>query len=50
MENEKRLNSFDWFEWQGKELHGAAAKEFAKALGLKNKDGSIMAISGIYKK
>lgn len=48
-ENLERLNSFKWSDYSGLELFGESAKEFSKSLGLKNKDYSTMAISGIYK-
>lgn len=49
-ENEERLNMFDWACWLEKEIYGDAVKEFSASLGLKNKDYSTMAISGIFKK
>lgn len=49
-ENAERIESFDWDSWSGKELFGQAAKDFSSELGLKNKDGSSMALSGIFKK
>ncbi|MCI8450919.1 MAG: DEAD/DEAH box helicase family protein [Eggerthellaceae bacterium] len=48
-ENEERIAGFDFAPWAGVELYGDAADEFRNALGLRNKDESIMAMSGIYK-
>ena len=48
LENQERIDSFNWSDYSGIELFGNSAKEFSNLLDLKNKDYSTMAISGIY--
>lgn len=49
-ENKERIAMFDWGKWSGKELFGEMAEQFKQEIGLKNKDYSLMAVSGIYKR
>ena len=48
-ENKERIAMFDWEKWSGKELFGETAEQFKQEIQLKNKDYSLMAVSGIYK-
>lgn len=48
-ENKERLAMFDWVKWGGKELFGEMTEQFKQEIQLKNKDYSLMAVSGIYK-
>lgn len=47
--NRERIVNFDWEKWSGVELYGETAEQFKQEIGLKNKDYSLMAVSGIYK-
>ena len=49
LKNKERIALFDWEAWGGRELFGEVAEEFKQAIKLKNKDYSLMAVSGIYK-
>lgn len=50
LENKERISNFDWEKWGGKELFGETAEQFKQEIQLKNKDYSLMAVSGIYKR
>lgn len=49
LENKERIANFDWEKWGGKELFGDTAEQFRKEIALKNKNYSLMALSGIYR-
>lgn len=48
-ENKERIANLDWEKWSGAELFGDVAEQFRKEISLKNKNYSLMAVSGIYK-
>lgn len=48
-ENKERIANFDWEKWSGKELFGDVTEQFRSEIQLKNKNYSLMAVSGIYK-
>ena len=48
-ENKERITNFDWEKWSSVELYGEVAEQFRSEIQLKNKDYSLMAVSGIYK-
>lgn len=50
LENKERIANFDWEKWGSVELFGDTAEQFRKEIALKNRDYSLMALSGIYKR
>lgn len=49
LENKERIANFDWEKWGGVELYGDTAEQFRQEIQLKNRDYSLMAVSGIYR-
>lgn len=49
-ENLEKLRNFNWEPWRGVEVYGDRTKDFTNSIGLRNRDSSVMALSGIYKK